>query len=90
MNLTATTPTSTTITIDPITTGATNILVHIHGDALTSLRFVNGFGGGVNTLSLGSASQAIVSFNAADGTVVSVLAVAKTGERKVIWKKSAL
>jgi len=77
LNFTATTPTSTTLTVDPITNGSTNVIYHIHGDALTSIRYVNGFGGGVNVASLGAgAQQALVSFNAADGTISSVLAVA--------------
>jgi len=76
LNFTATTPTSATLTVDPITNGSTNITYHIHADALTSIRFVNGFGGAVTIASLGSAQQAIVSFNTTDGSVASVLAVA--------------
>ena len=81
VNFTATTPASTSITVDPITTGATNVLYHIHADALTSLRYVNGFGGGVTIVSLGAAAQhAIVSFNAADGSIAGVFTLAaKTG-----------
>jgi len=80
LNFTATTPTSTTLTVDPITNGSTNLIYHIHGDALTSIKYINGFGGGLNSVSLVPAVQhALVSFNANDGTIGAVLTLsAKT------------
>ena len=77
LNFTATTPSSTTLSVDPVTAGSTNVTYHIHADALTSVKFVNGFGGGLNVVSLGAGvQQALISFNASDGTVASVLPVA--------------
>ena len=77
VNFTATTPGSATLTVDPITNGSTNLIYHVHADALNSFRYINGFGGGVSVVTVGPGTkEALVSFNATDGTVAAVLPVA--------------
>jgi len=89
VNFTATTPSSTTLTVDPLTNGSSNFIYHVHADALTSLRYVNGFGGGVNTVSMGhGAQQALVSFDASVGTVSAVLTLAAKSAPSIVASKS--
>ena len=53
------------------------MIYHVRGDALTSIKFINGFGGALKTVSLGAGAQhAEISYNTADGTVAAVLAFA--------------
>jgi len=77
LNFTATTPASATLTIDPITSGSSAMIVHIRADAITSIKYLNGFGGGVvNVAESGTTPHALVAFSTADGSVASVLTLA--------------
>ncbi len=75
---TATTPSSVVVTADPVSPGQSNLVYRVSADALTSMKFMNGFGAAVNTVTLPAGTkQAVVSFNATTGYVQSVLPVGK-------------
>jgi len=87
VNFTATTPTSTTLTVDPVMNPSSDVVYHIHADAITSLKFVNGFGGGLNTVTVPAGTkEALVSFDGVDGSVVSVLSVSSKKNPTLLYK----
>jgi len=74
LNFTCTTPTSAVVTSDPVTPGQSNLIYRISGDAITSLKFMNGFGGAVQAPTLAAGTkQVTVAFNSKTGSIVSVL-----------------
>ena len=89
LSFTATTPTTATATADPVAPGSQNIMYKLSADAITSIKFVNGFGGGVNAVSIGAGTkQAVVSYNGTTGYVSSVVTVAsKRAVAPVISKR---
>jgi len=74
LTFTATTPTSATVSVDPVTPGQSNLIYRINADAITSIKFMNGFGSAVQTVTVPSGTkQALVGFNASTGGIVSIL-----------------
>lgn len=77
LSFTATTPSSATAVADPVIFGQSNLIYRLSADAITSLKFVNGFGGGVNAPQIGAGvKSAVVSISAASGMVSSVVTLA--------------
>ena len=73
LSFTCTTPSTATVTADPVTPGQSNLLYRLNGDAITSIKFLNGFGAAVSSVSTGNAKQAVVAFNGGTGGIVSIL-----------------
>ena len=73
LSFTCTTPTTATVTADPVTPGQSNLIYRLNGDAITSIKYVNGFGAAVYSVSTGGAKQAVVAFNGGTGGIVSIL-----------------
>ena len=77
LTFTATTPASATAAADPVTPGQLDLIYRINADAITSIKFLNGFGGAVNALTLsGTVKSAVVAFNSLTGNISSVVPVA--------------
>jgi len=74
LSFTATTPTSATLTVDPVSQNSSNLIYRVNADAITSLKFVNGVGSLINSvLTPTGVKGAVISYNAATGTVSTVL-----------------
>jgi len=73
LSFTCTTPTTALITADPVTPGQANLIYRLSGDAITSLKFINGFGAAVNSVTTSNSKQAVVAVNAGTGGIVSIL-----------------
>jgi len=79
LTFTATTPATATATVDPVTPGASNLIYKIGADAITSIKFVNGLGGGTNSLSIGTGIKgAVIAFNGGTGGISSVVPYASS------------
>ena len=83
--------TSASSSVDPVSQGASNLVYRLSADAITSLKFMNGFGAAVNTVSLtAGVKQAIVSFNASSGFVSVVVPLAsKAGVPPTVAKRGS-
>jgi len=83
LTFTATTPSTATVTLDPVMSPTSNLIYHLNADAITSVKFMNSFGGAQNTVALtAGVKQVLISYNANTGFVEGVLPVAKTGSAK--------
>jgi len=89
LSFTATTPTSATATADPVIFGEANLIYRLNADAITSIKFMNGFGGVTNAPTIkASVKSAVVSISSATGMVSSVLTVAsKMASSAVVTKQ---
>ena len=77
LSFTATTPATATAVADPVAPGAISIVYKLSADAITSIKYVNDFGGALNSVSLAASTKsAIVSFDGGTGFVSAVVPVA--------------